>query len=96
MNEITELITNYRDSAIKYNELKRAYKCRKAELYLEMADPDPAIREPGWKKPSDSIIDAKLEINPELMELKFRMESADLEAYLDKQALEMVVGGKHE
>lgn len=96
MNEFTELITNYRDSAIKYNELKRAYKCRKAEIYLDMADPDPAIREPGWKKPSDTIIEAKLEINPELMELKFRMESAELEAYLDKQALEMVVGGNHE
>ena len=96
MNEIDELITNYRVSAIKYNELKRAYKCRKAEIYLEMADPDPAIREPGWKKPSDTIIEAKLEINQELMELKFRMESAELEAYLDKQALEYAVGGNHE
>jgi len=94
--EIAELFNNYKESAEKSLHAAKMYRYSKALKYLMFADPDMALKPEGYKKPSESIIEARLDTDEELNKLRLNMELAKVNAFLDKQALLLAVGGKDE
>ena len=87
MTDLEKWFVQYQDKAKKAIDLKELYKTKKAEKYLNLACPDPAIRAKDWKKPSDTIIEAMLDIDEELSKIRYNLDLAQLEAFLAKQAL---------
>lgn len=87
MNNLEKWFVQYQDKAKKAIDLKELYRTTKAEKYLNIACPDPAIRAKDWKKPSDSIIEAMLDVDEELSKIRYNLDIAQLEAFLAKQAL---------
>lgn len=94
--EIAELFENCKESAEKAIHAAKMYRYTRAQKYLLIADPDMAIKPEGYKKPAESIIEARLDMDEELNKLRLSMELAKVNAFLNKQALLLAVGGKDE
>lgn len=92
MQELEKWFVNYQEAAKKAIDLKEVYRTTKAQKFLNLACPDPALRPKDWKKPADSIIEATLDVDSELSKLRYDLELAQLDAFLAKQALITATG----
>lgn len=92
MQELEKWFVNYQEAAKKAIDLKELYRTTKAQKFLNLASPDPALRSKDWKKPSDSIIEATLDVDSELSKIRYDLELAQLDAFLAKQALITATG----
>jgi len=80
MTNFDSTLVEYNRCATDYIKTHNEYKKLKAQKYLNLACPDPAVRPKDWKKPSDAIIEATLDTDPELNDLKLKSEATKLTA----------------
>ena len=81
---INEALDDYEKSAQEYVDAKNLYRNTKSEMFLK-------IIEESEKKPSDSVISAKLDANPKLQLLRANRDRCEIQAYSCRLAAEAVV-----
>lgn len=83
---INEALDDYEKSAQEYVDAKNLYRNTKSEMFLK-------IIEESEKKPSDSVISAKLDSNTKLQLLRAERDKREIKMIACRMAAEAVVEG---